>query len=265
MNLEADHGLMLNAHAFGPASFTISGRDVLLEGLEVFREHAGQLLRLRVVLGGVGPGPARIEHFIRHAGTGRRHVDVEHRVTLVLDVVELPRQRGGDHRARVRDLHAAADAVWTTGPSRVDQPHARLVLGDLLAEHPRACVRIERQKRRAETGAERRLRLRHALLDAGHARRVAGQEVIHRSIGRQPGDWRQHPSIGGEHHHVARMPGTAGQLGVVDEVDGVGAAGVFGERGVVEVEGPCVRIDDHVLEDGAEAFRRRVNLRLRFG
>ena len=187
-------------------------------------------------------------------------------MTLVFDVVEQPRQRRGDHRSRVRDLHAAADAVGTARPSGVDQPHARLVLGDLLAEHPRVDVRIERQERRAETGAERRLRLRHALLGARHARGVAGEEVIHRAIRRQPAIGGSTPiGIGGEHDDVARMPGAAGQLGVVDEVDGVGAAGVFGERGVVEVERPCVRIDDHVLEDGAEAFRRRVNLRLRFG
>ena len=42
-----------------------------------------------------------------------------------------------------------------------------LMLGDLLAEHLRVDVGIERQERRAEAGAERRLRLGDALLGAG--------------------------------------------------------------------------------------------------
>ena len=61
--------------------------------------------------------------------------------------------------------------------------------------------------------------------------------MIHRALRRQPRDRRQHAvGVGRQHHDVVRMAGAAGELGVVDEGDRIGAAGVLGERGVVEIE-----------------------------
>src|SRR5688500_20201959 len=77
---------------------------VLFERLEVLHEHARELARLFVVGTGVRPGAARVEHGVRHAGTGRRHVEVEDRVLLILHVIVLPGQRRGDHPAGARDF-----------------------------------------------------------------------------------------------------------------------------------------------------------------
>jgi hypothetical protein len=67
--------------------------------------------------------------------------------------------------------------------------------------------RVQRHERRAEAGAERRLRLVHAPLGAGHLRGVAGEEVVHRLLGRQLRDRRQHPEgVGRQHDDVARVP-----------------------------------------------------------
>jgi len=60
------------------------------------------------------------------------------------------------------------------------------------------------------------------------------------------------------------MAGTAGVRGVRDEVQRIGATGVFGARGVVEV-GHAGFIKDDVLEHGAEALGGRVDFRLGFG
>ena len=75
---------------------------------------------------------------------------------------------------------------------------------DPLAEHRRVAARRQRQERRAEAGAERRLRLGDALLGAGDLRGVAREEVIHRRLRRQPRDRRQHAErVGGQHDDVA--------------------------------------------------------------
>ena len=55
-----------------------------------------------------------------------------------------------------------------------------------------------------------------------------------------------------------------GQI-VVDVIQRIGAAGVLGQRVVVEVEAARERIEHHVFQDGAEAPRAGVNLRLGFG
>jgi len=46
------------------------------------------------------------------------------------------------------------------------------------------------------------------------------------------------------------VAGDAGDLGISDEFDGVGSAGVLGEGGVVEVDVVVFIVDD-VFEDGA--------------
>ena len=58
------------------------------------------------------------------------------------------------------------------------------------------------------------------------------------------------------------MAGDAGDLGISDEFDGVGSAGVLGEGGVVEVDVVVFIVDD-VFEDGA-VVQGIVNVRLGF-
>ena len=87
--------------------------------------------------------------------------------------VELAGERGADHRARVRQLHALAGAVGAAGPAGVHQPDPRAVLRDLLAEHLGVHAGWQRQERRAEAGRERRARLGDAALGARDLGRVA--------------------------------------------------------------------------------------------
>src|SRR6185369_5320860 len=95
-------------------------RDVALERLEVVGEHLGELRRLLVVLRGVGPCAARIEHAVRHTRARRGYIEIEDRMLLVLDSIELSGERGRDHRAGVRDLHTAPDSIRAAGPAGID-------------------------------------------------------------------------------------------------------------------------------------------------
>ena len=93
------------------------------------------------------------------------------------------------------------------------------------------------------------LRFCDAALRAGNLRRVAGEEVIHRLLGRQARDRRQHAEgIGREHDDVLRMPGIAFGNDVRDAGQRIGGARVLRLRGIVEIERARRRIVNHVLQ-----------------
>src|ERR1700694_4966456 len=100
------------------------------ELLEVLPEHLGELLRLRVVGGGVARGAARIEDLRGYARHRLRDREAEYRFRTRLHAVERPAERSVHHRARVTQLHALAHAVRPAGPAGVHEPHARVVLLD---------------------------------------------------------------------------------------------------------------------------------------
>ena len=130
--------------------------------------------------------------------------------------------------ARVLEADAFAGAVGAAAPAGVDQPDPRFVLLHLRRQQLGVFARMPDQERAAEAGRERRLRLGHAHLGAGHLRGVAADEVIHRLRGRKRADRRQHAErVAGQEDHVGRMAGHAGNLGVVDELDRIGAARVL--------------------------------------
>ena len=111
------------------------------------------------------------------------------------------------------------------------------------------------EKRPAEAGRERRLRLGHAHLGARDLGRVAADEVIHRVRRRERADRRQHAErVAGEKDHVGRMAGDAGDLRVLDELDRIRAARVLRDArvGVIDV---AIFIEHDVLEHRAEAQR----------
>ncbi len=67
----------------------------------------------------------------------------------------------------------------------------------------------------------------HAGLGAGQFGRVAGEEVVHCLLGREPRYGGQHAEgIGRQEHDVARVGSDTGDDGVLNEVDGI-AARVF--------------------------------------
>ena len=175
-------------------------------------------------------------------------------------------QRGAQQRARVADAHALADAVLAAAPAGVHQPAIRIVARDQVRQHAAIHFRAARQERRAEAGAERRLRFgAEALLGAGDQRGVAGQEVIHRLRRRQLRDRRHHAErVAGQHHHVARLAAAQREFDVGDVLDRIGRAGVLGQRLVGQVQ-PAVRVGDDVLQHGAEAMAGGPDLRFVLG
>ena len=161
---------------------------------------------LRVVCGAVAPGGAWLQPLGRHVRHCGRHVDVEDRIGDVRHVVERARESRRDHRARMRDLHPAADTVRTARPACIDQPDACAARRDSLTQQLRVRGRVMHHERRAEAGAERRLRFGDSLLRACHLGGVAGEKVVHRAGRRQPRDRRQHAEcIACQHHDIRRM------------------------------------------------------------
>src|SRR5206468_11310106 len=127
-------GLVTRQLGPGPCSANLRG-DSALEGLEVVCEETRELRGLRVVRRGVGPCAPGLQDARRDVRTTRRDVEVEPLVAFVGDAVERSRERGADHRPRVCDLHPLTGAIAATRPPRIDEPHARLMFGDALAEH----------------------------------------------------------------------------------------------------------------------------------
>src|SRR5215472_4492813 len=164
---------------FGPRG---GGEDFGRRGggelLEVVAELAREFVRLRNIRGFVGPRVARVEDLGRHARHARGHFHVEYRIRSEPDAVELSADRRIDHRARVGELHALADAIRSAAPTGVDEPAPHVVPCDPLAEHLRVDDRFVHHERGAEAVRERRLRFGDALFGAGDLRGVAGEEVI---------------------------------------------------------------------------------------
>src|SRR5438874_9076974 len=115
---------------------------------------------------------------------------------------------------------------------------------------------MQRQEGGRETRAEGRGRLAYPRLGPGDLGRVAGQEMIQSLLGRQAAHGRHDAEgIASQKDDVSRMAATAGQLAVIDEIDGVCRSGIFGET-VVRVIGLArVRVDDDVFQDATKADR----------
>ena len=187
--------------------------------------------RLRIVRGRIAPGAPRVEQIGRDVGHRDGDLEPEHRVHLKARPVQRTAERRAHHGAGVGQLHPRAGPVRAAAPAGVHQPDPRPVPRDPLPQHRGIHARMERQERCAEAGAEGGAGLGHARLGAGHLRRVAREEVIHRLIRREPGDRGHHAErVGGEKDHVHRMAADAAGEMVADVVDRIAGAGVFGDR-----------------------------------
>lgn len=90
--------------------------------------------------------------------------------------------------------------------------------------------------------------------------------MVHSLLGAELGDGRENTAgVAGEQDDVLGVTvRLAGNLGVLDVLDGVGAAGVLGQGVIVVVDNTGGRVEDDVLEDGAE-FDGVENVRLLLG
>lgn len=142
--------------------------------------------------------------------------------------------------------------VTGTGPTSVEQPGVGLVLLDLVCQHLGVAHGVEGEERLGEAGGESGLGLSDTIFGTGHLGGVTGDEVEHGLGTVELGDRGKHTtSITGEENDVGRHVGRQTRdLGVGDVLDGVGAASVLCEGGVVVIDLTGLGVEDDVLEDG---------------
>ena len=90
--------------------------------------------------------------------------------------------------------------------------------------------------------------------------------MIHRLIGGEATDRRHNAErIRGQHDNVLRLSTDAAHFHIRNERQGIGCPGVLGQRFVVEVQDPRMRIHHDIFKQRTEHAARRVNLRFRLG
>ena len=139
-------------------------------------------------------------------------------------------------------------------PARVEQPGVGVVVGDLVREHLGVAHGMQGEEGLGEAGGEGGLGLGDALLGACHLGRVAADEVEHGLFAVEFGNGREHAAgVAGQEDDVGWVVvGETGDFGVFDKLDGVCAARVFGQGGIVVIHHSGVRLEDDIFEDGAE-------------
>ena len=237
---------------------------MIFELLEVVDEHGDQRLGLLVVGVSIGPGAARVEQLVVHAGDGDRYFEAEIRIDTHLGAQQAAVQRRVEQGAGFLDRHAMADTIDAASPACVDQPAIHIMLVDQGTEQIAVLAGVARHEGRTEAGGEGGFRLGHALFGARHLGGVAGQEVIHGLARGEPGDGRQHTEgVSRQHDDGVGLARNAGEAGIGDVADGIGAAGVLGQRRVVEVELAGLLVHHHVFEHGGETAGGGEDFRLR--
>lgn len=233
------------------------GGGLALVLLEVLVEELAQLddLALEAVSAG-GPGLLGVQQVLRDVGAGLGNLQVEDVVVLELNLGELARVDGVEDGTSVLE-GASLAALGETGtdPTGVEKPGVGLVLLNLVGKHASVLHGVQSQEGLSEAAREGSLGLVDAVLGTGHLGGVAGDEVEHGLGAVELGDGGQDTAgITGEEDDVGgHVVGQAGDLGVGDVLDGVGAAGVLGESDIVVVNLAGDGVKDDVLKDGAVA------------
>jgi hypothetical protein len=113
---------------------------------------------------------------------------------------------------------------------------------------------VKSQEGLGEARGEGGLGLGDTLFGTSHLGGVTGDEVVHGLLGAEFGDRRENTAgVACEEDDVGGVvAGNTGNLGVLDVLNGVGAASVLGEGGVIVVNDSGGGIEDDVLEDRAE-------------
>ena len=140
-----------------------------------------------------------------------------------------------------------------TDPAGVEEPGVGLVLLDLVSQHLGVLHGVQSKEGLSEAAGEGSLGLGDTVLSTGHLGGVTRNEVEHGLGGVELRDGGENTSgVAGEEDDVGgSVGGEAGNLGVGDVLNGVGASSVLGESGIVVVDITGVGVEDDVLEDGA--------------
>ena len=239
-------------------------RRLILESFEVFVEGLREFLSGFAISGLVCPTVFRKKNFGRDVRTRLRNAQAENVVGLIFDVVQRTVVNGVDDGARYLDGEAFANAVSSAAPTRIDEPDFRAVLIHVGFEKFSVFGRVPNEERRAEACGEGRLGFFYANFRTRDFGGVTGNEVVHRLFGGQLADRRKNAErVAGEKNDVFRMTALAAFLDVLDVMNRVGSAGVFGERIVVEVDHSRFGIENGVFKDGSE-FDRVEDFRFAF-
>jgi hypothetical protein len=212
--------------------------------LEVLVEELAELGDLALEVGSTGPALGRVEELVGDAGASLGDGEVE---SLVVDGVE-------DGASVLERATLAIVLDTSTGPAGVEEPGVGVVRGNLLREHGGVLHGVKSQERLSEARGESGLGLSDTLLGTGHLGGVTGDEVVHGLGGGELGDGRKDTTgVACEKDDVLGVAvGDARDLGVLNVLDGVGAAGVLGEGGVIVVDDTGFGVENDVLEDGTE-------------
>lgn len=148
----------------------------------------------------------------------------------------------------------AAGGGTGTDPTGVEEPGVGLVLLDLVGEHGGVAHGVQGQEGLGEARGEGGLGLGDTILGTGHLGGVTRDEVEHGLLGGELGDGGQDTAgVASQQDDVGGVVvALAGDLGVLDVLDGVGAASVLGQGGVIVVDNTGDGVEDDVLEDGTE-------------
>src|SRR3546814_2596713 len=93
--------------------------------------------------------------------------------------------------------------VCSSDLAGIDQPARNAALGDPLFQQIAVNRRMAWHERRTKAGRESRFRFRDANFRACNLGGIAGKEMIHRLLGRQPCDRGQHTErVSGQHDDV---------------------------------------------------------------
>jgi hypothetical protein len=223
--------------------------------LEVLVEELAKLGDLLLEVRSTSPALGGVEKLIGNARAGLGDREVEGLVDLVLLVGKLAGVDGVEDGASVLERATLAVVLDTsTGPAGVEEPGVGVVRGDLLRKHGGVLHGVESQEGLGEARGEGGLGLGDTLFGTGHLGGVTRDKVVHGLLGAELGDGREDTTgVACEEDDVGRVAaGNAGDLGVLDVLDGVCAASVLGEGGIIVVDNSGGGIENDVLEDGTE-------------
>jgi len=223
--------------------------------LEVLVEELAKLGNLLLEVRGTGPALGGVEELVGNTGAGLGDREVEGLVDLVLLVGKLTGVDGVEDGASVLERATLAVVLDTsTGPAGVEEPGVGVVRCDLLRKHGGVLHGVESQEGLGEARGEGCLGLGDTLFGTGHLGGVTRDEVVHGLLGAELGDGREDTTgVACKENDVGRVAaGNARDLGVLDVLNGVCAASVLSEGGIIVVDHSGGGIENDVLEDGTE-------------
>lgn len=232
------------------------GRRLVSVLAEVVVEQLGKLVDLVGEVRRGGPAVLGVEELGRNTGAGLGNVQVEHIVGLVLNLVEGAVVDGvQDGTGVLERATLTTGGSASTNPTGVEQPGVGLVLRDLVRQHAGVAHGVQGQEGLGEAGGEGSLGLGDTVLSTSHLRGVTRDEVEHGLLGGELGDrGKDTTGVAGEEDDVRGvLVGQAGDLGVLNVLNGVSTAGVLSKGRVVVVDNTGDGVEDNVLEDGSEA------------